>query len=229
MLLDPAKQEFDLPAALVESRDFDCRAFEIIGDERDHSAFVPPDLDASQRDRQLGIALAGEDDIGIGNDSESVACGLTPVPGLGLAQARVHLHARDEESVGSVDLLPPAKVIIALVENVGRAAFELGLTADLNVVDGRGRNLDATGDIVPRMIDDVHFMPRIRPFHSAHLHILPNGTGLESINRIISDPSTRVCRSAFFASMAKVSAKTPTGRRAFARESVERGALPMPK
>jgi len=27
MLLDPAKQEFDLPAALVESRDFDCRAF----------------------------------------------------------------------------------------------------------------------------------------------------------------------------------------------------------
>src|SRR5229473_3188013 len=34
------------------------------------------------------------------------------------------------------------------------------------------------------------FMPRIRPFHSAHSHILPNGTGLESINRTISAPST---------------------------------------
>src|SRR3984893_2422660 len=62
----------------------------------------------------------------------------------------------NEESIGSADLLPPAKMIIALVENVGRAGFELRLTTDLHVVDGRWRNFDATGDIVARMIDDVH-------------------------------------------------------------------------
>src|ERR1700688_718802 len=156
MLLDPAEQEFDLPAALIESCNLDCRAFEIIGDESDHSAFVTPDLDASQWDRQTGIALAGERYIGIGDDSEAVAFGLAQVAGLRLAQARVHLDARNEESLGSIDLLPPAEVIITLVENIGSASFELDLAADLYVVDGRGCNLDATRNIVPRMVDDVH-------------------------------------------------------------------------
>src|ERR1035437_9719850 len=156
MLLDPAEQKFDLPASLVERCNLDCRAFEIVGDESDRPALVTFDLDASQRDRQLGIALAGEHDVGIGDDSEAVADGLAHIPRLRHAQARVHLDARDEESVGGVDLLPPAKVIIALVENVGHSGFELRLTADLDVVDGRWRNIEATGNIVLRMIDDVH-------------------------------------------------------------------------
>src|SRR6266436_4597985 len=156
MLLDPAEQKFNLPATFIESRNLDCRAFEIIGDESDRPAFVTFDLDASQRDRQLGIALAGEHDVGIGDDSEAVADGLAHVPGLRHAQARVHLDARDEESLGGVDLLPPAKVIIALVEDVGRTGFEFRLTADLDVIDGRRRNLDTTRDILAWMIDDVH-------------------------------------------------------------------------
>src|SRR5882724_10009699 len=125
MLLDPAEQQFNLPAPLVEGRNLDCGAFEIVGDEGDGPALITFDLDASQRDRQLGIALAGEHDIIIGDDSEAVA--------YGLAQAGVHLDACDEESLGSVDLLPPAKMIVALVEDVGRAGFEFRLTADLDV------------------------------------------------------------------------------------------------
>jgi len=68
MLLDPAEQEFNLPATFIESRNLDCRAFEIIGDESNHSAFVTLDPDASQWNRQTGIALAGEHDIGIVDD-----------------------------------------------------------------------------------------------------------------------------------------------------------------
>src|SRR6267143_3625545 len=158
MLLDPAEQQFNLPAPLVEGRNLDCGAFEIVGDEGDGPALITFDLDASQRDRQLGIALAGEHDIIIGDDSEAVAYDLAHVPGLRLAQAGVHLDACDEESLGSVDLLPPAKMIVALVEDVGRAGFEFRLTADLDVVDGRIRHLDATRDIVPRMIDVVHLL-----------------------------------------------------------------------
>src|SRR4030081_2954949 len=135
MLLDPAEQEFDLPAALVEGRNLDCRAFEIVGDESNRPAFVALHLDASQWDRQLGIAFAGEHDVGIGDDSEAVAYLLANVPGLRHAQARVNLDARDEESLGGVDLLPPAKVIIALVEDVGRTCFHLRLAADLDVID----------------------------------------------------------------------------------------------
>jgi len=84
--------------------------------------------------------------------SEAVADGLAHVPRLRHAQARVNLDARDEESLGGVDLLPPAKVIIALVEDVGRTCFEFRLTADLDVIDGRRRNLDTTRDIVAWMI-----------------------------------------------------------------------------
>src|SRR6202011_414401 len=73
MLFDPTEQKFDLPATFVERGNLDCRAFEIVGDESDFPAFVAFDLDASQRDRQLGIALAGEHHVGIGDDSEAVA------------------------------------------------------------------------------------------------------------------------------------------------------------
>src|SRR5713226_1734826 len=156
MLLDPAEQEFDLPATLVEGSNLNGCAVEIVGDESDRPAVVTFHLDASQRDRQFGIALAGEHDIGVVDDFKTVADGLAHVPRLRLAQARVDLDARDEESVGGVDLLPPAKVIIALVKNVGRAGFELRLTTDLDVIDGCRRNLDATRNIPPWMIDDVH-------------------------------------------------------------------------
>src|SRR5260370_2438443 len=48
MLLDPAEQQFDLPAALVKSRDLDCCTFEIIVGNSDQSAFVTPDFDSSK-------------------------------------------------------------------------------------------------------------------------------------------------------------------------------------
>jgi hypothetical protein len=64
--------------------------------------------------------------------------------------------ACDEESLGIIDLLPPAKVIIALVEDIGRAGFELRLTANFDVIDDRLRELDTAWNVVPWMIDDVH-------------------------------------------------------------------------
>src|SRR5260370_30960 len=47
MLLDPTEKELDLPAPLVEGRNLDCRAFEIVGDESDRAPF-PLDQAASQ-------------------------------------------------------------------------------------------------------------------------------------------------------------------------------------
>ena len=76
MLLDPAEQQFDLPAALVESGDLDRRRSQIVGDESEASARVAPDADEAQRDRQLGIALAGEYDLAIVEDAEAIAVRL---------------------------------------------------------------------------------------------------------------------------------------------------------
>ena len=63
MLLDPAEQEFDLPAALIESCNLDCRAFEIIGDESDHSAFVTPDLMRRNGIGRLELPLLASDTL----------------------------------------------------------------------------------------------------------------------------------------------------------------------
>ena len=58
MLLDPAKQQFDLPAALVEGGDFDGGARQIVGDECERSAFVAF--------RRLSSVLAGQPNSSVG-------------------------------------------------------------------------------------------------------------------------------------------------------------------
>ena len=76
MLLDPAEQQFDLPAAFVERCDFDRRAFEVIGQEIDRAtALMAQQADAAQAHRQLGIALAGEADLSVFENGEAVALG----------------------------------------------------------------------------------------------------------------------------------------------------------
>ena len=71
VLFDPAKQKLDLPASLVEGGDCDGRARHVVGEERERLSVVA--LDAAQRDRQLGIALAGEGGLFVGKDGEPVA------------------------------------------------------------------------------------------------------------------------------------------------------------
>src|SRR5260221_8359942 len=115
MLLYPAKQEFDLPAAFVERRDLDRRALDIIRDESDRATLVALDLDAPEFHWQSRIALADEHDVGIVDDPEAVADKLAYIAELRCAQARVHLDPRDEGRVGSVDLAPPPEVIVTLI------------------------------------------------------------------------------------------------------------------
>ena len=53
VLLDPAEQQFDLPAALVERANRDGRAFEIVGQQRDLLAVFALEADAAQPDGLL--------------------------------------------------------------------------------------------------------------------------------------------------------------------------------
>lgn len=53
--------------ALVEGGDLDGRASKIVGQKRNHAAFVAPDLDASRQYRQSRIALVREFDLVIGD------------------------------------------------------------------------------------------------------------------------------------------------------------------
>src|SRR6187455_99476 len=164
MLLDPAEQQFDLPAALVERGDLDCGALEIIGQQRDPAAAVALDLDASQRDRQAGVAFADEPDLGIIDDGEAVADAVAHRPEAAGAQAHVGLRTRDEETTGIIDLPPPVEAAIALVVDIGHAGFDLHLPANLDVVDVGRRNLDAMRHVAGRIVDHVHLYTAELPF-----------------------------------------------------------------
>src|ERR1035437_1082676 len=136
MLFDPPEQQLDLPAALVEGGDLDCGASKIVGEECHHSAVLAPDLDAPERDRKPGVALAGENDLVIGDDLEAVALALTVGAMLDRAKTYAGFPRGDEESRSIIDLLPPVEAAISLVEHIGCAGFDWNLTADLDVVHG---------------------------------------------------------------------------------------------
>src|ERR1700722_17107224 len=72
MLLDPSKQQFDLPAAFVESADFDGRSAHIIGNKAENLAILAPNRNSAQRHRQLGVAFAGQSDLFVGQDTETL-------------------------------------------------------------------------------------------------------------------------------------------------------------
>src|SRR5262249_46363478 len=73
MLLDPAEQEFDLPARFVERCDLDRGAGEVVSDQGHDPALIALDLDPAQRDGEARISLADELDLGILDDREAVA------------------------------------------------------------------------------------------------------------------------------------------------------------
>ena len=87
MLLDPAEQQFDLPAGFVKLGNIDRRTFQIVGDEGQFCAVVAPETDAAHRNRKPGIASADELHLGIVDNREAIplsfpqrppACGPKP-------------------------------------------------------------------------------------------------------------------------------------------------------
>jgi len=168
MLLDPTEQQLDLPAALVERGDLDCATGQIVGDERHDPTLVTPDPDAPQRHRQPRprMAFADAHDLAVVEDAKAVSLALAQRPASGGAQAAVHFRPRDEESPLIIDLLPPAEMAIAFVENVGRARLDRHLLADLDIIDGGGRDLDAMRAIGIRIIGDVYLHAADTPIPS---------------------------------------------------------------
>src|SRR6266446_1877765 len=96
MLLDPAEQQLDLPARLVEAGDVDGGALEVVGQQSELGSVVAPQANAAHRDGELGIALAHQLDLGIVEDGEAVALGLLDWPPVLGAKAGGLLHAGDE-------------------------------------------------------------------------------------------------------------------------------------
>src|SRR5207237_4998624 len=105
-----------------------------IRDESDRCTVITLDLNPPQRDCQPRITSASEHDLGVRYDLEAITVDFAYVTVPDHTQARVCFHPGNEESLGIIDLFPPAKVAIPLVEHVSRARFDLDLTPNLNVI-----------------------------------------------------------------------------------------------
>src|SRR5262245_50977606 len=103
-LLDPAKEQLDLPALLVEIGNLLGRSIEIVADDAKDLAAV--DADAKHANRELhGIAAAGREPLRQKADlvAQDVAARGDPL-GLDHSQRRVLLQPSDEAAARRVDL-----------------------------------------------------------------------------------------------------------------------------
>ena len=123
-LLDPAEEQLDGPAALVEVGDLLGGGIEVVAEDAQHLAALGLDPDLAYGVAH-GVAPApglagGQEADAVGEDR---AClGQRQFPSQG--QRRVGLEAGDDAAAGGVELGPPAIIVIAKVENVGGAGLD---------------------------------------------------------------------------------------------------------
>lgn len=137
VLLDPLEQQFDLPALFIESGHFAGRAGEVVGDEDERRFALPCDPDFAQIRGIEGISgssarsLVADPEAVVGKD----ALFERAIAGDNIAPHGIGLEPRDEKGTGLVDLLPPAKIEIALIVDIGGAAGDGNRARRLDIAD----------------------------------------------------------------------------------------------
>src|SRR5260370_33057817 len=114
MLLDPAEQQFDLPAGFVKRGDLDRRAFQIVSDEGEFCAVIAPEADAAHRNRKPRIARADEPHLGIVGDCEAIPVSFPEPPPARDPEARLSLLAPHQASARALKAYPPSLTAISL-------------------------------------------------------------------------------------------------------------------
>lgn len=155
MLLDPFKEEFHLPAALVELTDCECRERPIVRQEDEYPIGVRiVELDASEL---IGIALLG---IEPRQDADLITAqsrGL--VDGLGILSPKleVRFRANNERSMGLVQCMQPTKIQIGPIHQVQRARFRQQGIQQVHIMDAGRGNPGAGGDRTAQVQERVEF------------------------------------------------------------------------
>ena len=162
VLLDPAEEQFDLPAGFVAGGEANGGAADIVADDvEDISAVlivraglcaglgfiagdIAPDGDAAQGHVELGLAVDVARDHAIGEHGEAVAlCHVEWSVGKHL-DGHVCFRSGDEESPTIIDLCPPVEVTIGFVKDIGDALCDGNRAGRNDVVDGGWCDLGVT-------------------------------------------------------------------------------------
>ena len=125
-LLDPAEEQLDRPAALVEIGDLLCRRLQIVAQDAQNLAAVELDPHLAHRLAErvapgLGVDLAGRQmahPIG----QHAAACRNRTVTGS--SERGIGFEAGHNPAARRIQLGPPAVIVIAEIEDVSRAGLD---------------------------------------------------------------------------------------------------------
>jgi hypothetical protein len=142
VLLDPLEEQLDLPALLVKRGDFAGGAAVIVGDEDERSFAVALHDDLAQN--RVKQRICGSGAWMLMTDLEPVIAENAPLKRpdvcLHIAPFGVDLEPRDEERPRRVKSVPPAKVVIALIIDIGHSRLNRHGADRRHITDlGRGK------------------------------------------------------------------------------------------
>ena len=148
MLLDPAKQQLDLPAFAIERGDGPSRALEIVAQDGEQTTILAVQDDPAQADRQPQALLRGELDHAVALDRRGLVVVLADRALAQHAQRHIALGPGHKTTAGLVQTPPPGVIGIGFVEHVSGARLDR-LTAPGHHVVDRGRsNFEMHGPVV---------------------------------------------------------------------------------
>ena len=158
VLLDPAEQQFDLPAGFATGGKVNSRAADIVADDVEGvfsrliaciglgfvAGDITPDGDAAQRHVEPGLATGVARDDTIGEHGKAITlCHVERSVGEHL-DGHVCLRSGDEESPAIIDLCPPIEVTTGLVKDIGDALCDGNRAGRNDVVDSGRCDLGMT-------------------------------------------------------------------------------------
>ena len=145
MLLDPFKEQFDLPASAIELGDGQCWHGEVVGQEDERLAgFGIAITDATQRGGIIVLSLQAGHHDGL---VETQSGGFIHGPGVTAGAAEILLGPGDEESAALMQPMPAGEVEIAAVHDVKRTGFPDQLVEDVYVMHTAGGDNDEGGKV----------------------------------------------------------------------------------
>ena len=133
ILLNPFKEEFDMPTALVDSSDGHCGQSEVIGDkDQAFARFWIDNADASEFCKVIPFALGG---LQTDNLVATQTNGLVDRSGLADIESHVALGPRDEECSGLMNAMESCEIDVSTIHDIDASRFENNLVEHVHVVD----------------------------------------------------------------------------------------------
>jgi hypothetical protein len=184
--LDPAEEQLDAPAQLVEHGHGECRNLQVVGQEDEFLACFQIDVFHPSQEHREGLAGFFESrlaDMVAAQPRESIHR-FRVMP----SELKVRFGAGDEECSSIGNQRQSDEVHVATIHQIERSCFEEETVEPSHVVLARPSNVDAGGNRATQVDLGVHLdsclrLPEIRPWKKSERKI--DRGGIQRIDRVV--------------------------------------------